>query len=240
MVSIPLQKYIAGCGVASRRQAERLISDGQVTVNGAVATLGVHVNPDTDEVRLGETPLKSDSKVYLVVNKPAGVLTTSDAESGRETIYSCVKGVKSRVFPVGRLGLEEEGAIILTNDGALSHRLLLAEYNVEGVYLAWVEGSVDEDTVVRCEQGVSLSDELNVRLKILVLYTGVRTTLVRLTIREGKRLSVRRVCAAVGHPVLEIRRIAFANVNVEGLKPGEWRWLTDEEIASLHRLTESV
>jgi 23S rRNA pseudouridine2605 synthase len=236
-VAIPLQKFLAGCGVASRREAERLIAAGQVTVNGDIAKLGVYVDPAVDVVKFRDQPLHTVNKTYLVLNKPSGVVTTTEDDKDRKTVLDCLNNVAARLFPVGRLGLEEEGAILITNDGELSYRLLQPDYNVEGIYLAWVEGAPDEVCVAKCEQGIVLSDDLTVRMKMLVLYTGVRTTLVRLTLREGKRTSVRRVCAMTGHPVLEIRRIAFAGVNVEGLKPGESRPLTLDELTSLRRLT---
>lgn len=206
-------------------------------MNGAVARLGAFVDPDRDEVKLRDCPLHATDKSYIVLNKPGGVVTTTDDDKSRRTVLDCLGPVKSRVFPVGRLGLDEEGAILLTNDGELAFRLLHPDYNVEGIYLAWVEGAPDDAVIAQCEQGIAVGDDIVVRMKMLPLYTGVRTTLVRLTLREGKKISVRRVCALAGHPVLEIRRIAFAGINIEGLRPGEYRNLTPEELMSIRRVT---
>jgi pseudouridine synthase len=231
-----LQKYLAACGVASRRACEKLIEDGRVTVNGAVAAVGTQVEPGLDDIRLDGRPVRNDEKVYVVLNKPEGAVTTAHDTHGRATVIDCLRGVPSRVFPVGRLDMDVEGALLLTNDGELAYRLTHPKFEVDKVYLARVRGCMETETAMELERGVRLEDGMTAPARCVILNTGHQSTLVRLTLREGRKREVKRMCAAVGHPVETLHRIAFGNVRVKGLRPGEWRYLTSQEIAGLRKL----
>lgn len=233
---IRLQKFLAECGIASRREAEKLVAAGRVHVNGALAKVGDSINPATDEVQFDGKPVTADGKVYILLNKPRGVITSVKDTHDRKTVLDCLNGISARVFPVGRLDLDVEGVLMLTNDGELAFRLTHPQFQVEKVYLAWVEGVMTTDTAVRLEEGVQLEDGVTAPASVVILHFGKRTTLIRLVLREGKKREVKRMCAAVGHPVRELQRISIGNVRGKGLKPGEWRYLNESEINGLRSL----
>lgn len=237
--AVRLQKFLAECGVASRRASEELIAEGRVAVNGVTARIGQTVTPGADRVTLdGAAVGVTEEKVYLLLNKPRNCVTTARDTHGRRTVLECVRGLNSRVFPVGRLDFDVEGALLLTNDGELAFRLMHPRFEVEKVYLAWVVGAVTPEAVRRLESGVRLEDGMTSPAKAAVLNGGPKTSLIRLTIHEGRKHEVKRMCAAVGHPVHALRRVEFAGLPVEGLRPGEWRCLTADEVARLRALTE--
>lgn len=231
-----LQQYLAACGVASRRACEVLIKEGRIAVNGKTAEIGASVDPSKDVITVDGKSLRADEKVYILLNKPRGVITTAKDTHARKTVLECLAGVKHRVFPVGRLDYDVEGALLLTNDGALAHRLTHPRYKIEKVYLAWVEGQMTPDSAIRLEKGVQLDDGPTAPAKVVILSVGAKLTLIQLTLTEGRKREVKRMCAKVGHPVRELQRIAIGCVKVKGLKPGDWRYLTDREVNALQKL----
>ena len=231
-----LQKFIAACGVASRRGAERMIESGRVTVNGATAHVGQVIDPDTDDVLCDGVRLCLDQKVYVVLNKPRGVVTTVKDTHDRRIVLDCLRGVKGRVFPVGRLDMDVDGVLLLTNDGDLAHRLTHPSYQIDKVYLASVQGSITDEAVSALEAGVMLEDGPASPAEVCVVRRENRWSLVRLTLREGRKREVKRMCAAVGHPVLKLSRIAVDGIRAEPLQPGEWRYLEEEEVDRLRHL----
>ncbi|MBI4558028.1 MAG: rRNA pseudouridine synthase [Candidatus Hydrogenedentes bacterium] len=234
---IRLQKFLAECGLASRRTAEQLVASGRVTVNGKTAQLGDSIDPTSDQVLFDGKPVSSEKKVYILLNKPPGVISSVRDTHHRKTVLDCLTGVHARVFPVGRLDLDVEGALLLTNDGELAYRLTHPRYQVDKVYLARVKGAMSPETAMRLEKGVVLEDGATAPAKARILNRGARDTLIQLTLREGRKREVKRMCESVGHPVWELRRVAIANVRVKGLKPGEWRRLSDSEVLKLRQLT---
>lgn len=235
---VRLQKYLADCGVASRRKCECIIQAGRVAVNDRIATIGDSVDPDVDVITLDHRPVVREKKFYVLLNKPEGTVTTVRDTHNRKTVLDSIQGVDARLFPVGRLDMDVSGALLLTNDGELGHRLAHPRYDVDKVYNAWVRGRVSDDTARQLEQGVELEDGRTAPAKVKVLKRTGDATLLRLTVHEGRKRLVKRMCAAVGHPVQRLRRIAMAGINVRDLMPGEWRHLTDEEISRLRRLTK--
>ena len=228
-----LQKYLAACGIASRRQCERLIEEGRVGLNGAVAALGDSVDEAKDAVTLDGCPLRLNDKVYIVFNKPQGVVTTAKDTHQRQTVLDCLDGVRARVFPVGRLDMDVEGALLLTNDGELAQRLMHPRYEVEKVYVASVEGRMSLETAQRLAQGVALDDGMTAPAEVRILERQADTTRIQLTLHEGRKREVKRMCAAVNHPIRHLRRVAVGDIKAAGLQPGEWRYLADDEVAAL-------
>ena len=232
-----LQQFMAACGVASRRASEEIIAAGRVTVNGTVATVGLSVEPGQDQIFIDGKPLHTDAKVYVLLNKPRGVITSAKDTHQRKTVLDCLQGLHTRVFPVGRLDYDVEGALLLTNDGELAYRLTHPKYHIEKIYHAWVQGRMTADTAIKLEKGVELEDGMTAPAKVLILTLGTQSTLVQLVLTEGRKREVKRMCAHVGHPVRELQRVAIGGVKVKGLKPGDWRHLTEIEVKSLHDLT---
>lgn len=236
---VRLQKYLAECGVASRRASERLIEAGRVTVNGAPAEVGASVDPQADTVCVDDQQVAAGDPVYIVLNKPEGAVTTASDTHGRRTVLDCVAGVKARVYPVGRLDMDVSGVLLLTNDGAMAHRLMHPSFQVSKVYLAWVTGRVDEEALHRLRRGVELEDgERTAPAQAHIVKQGPRNTELRLVLHEGKKREVKRMCAAVGHDVQRLRRISFAGIRAHNLRPGEWRYLTSSEIQHLMEITQ--
>ncbi|HUW60276.1 MAG TPA: pseudouridine synthase [Candidatus Bathyarchaeia archaeon] len=232
---VRLQKYLAECGVASRREAEKLILGGRVRVNGAVATIGQAVEPESDKIEVDGGPVSQQRLVYIVLNKPRDVVTTAKDTHGRKTVLDLVSGAGARVFPVGRLDMDVEGALLLTNDGELAHRLMHPKFEVEKMYLAWVSGGMTPETAERLAKGVELDDGLTAPAKINIIRQDRDATFIRLTLHEGRKREVKRMCEAVGHPVKTLRRIEFSGIDVSGMRVGEWRHLSRDEVESLRR-----
>lgn len=232
-----LQRYLAACGVASRRNAEKLIEAGLVEINGVKAELGASVDPEKDKVVCEGKPVRREGTIYLVLNKPKSTVTSVTDPQGRKTVMDCVDGLRERVFPVGRLDFDVEGALLLTNDGDLAYRLMHPKYEIEKVYLAVVWGQVTRDTIDSLAKGVMLDDGPSAPAKASIVNSRSNSTLLRLTLHEGRKREVKRMCATVGHPVRRLERISVAGVNVKGLRIGEWRYLTPAEVAALRKAT---
>ncbi len=231
---------MASCGVASRRASETIISAGRVTVNGQLATLGQSVNPSTDDVRVDGEPILTDDKVYIILNKPRFVVTTVKDTHGRKTVIHLVDDVPARVFPVGRLDYDVEGALLMTNDGDLAFRLTHPRYGIEKLYLVRVKGRVSKDTARELEKGVILEDGKTAPAKVKVLSAEDWASDFELTLTEGRKREVKRMCAHVGHPVLALERIAFAGITAKDLPHGKWRMLTPLEVTQLRKQTDSA
>jgi pseudouridine synthase len=234
-----LQKVLARAGFASRRGAEALMQDGRVTVNGEIVReLGTKADPAQDDIRVDGVRVKTAREhVYIVLNKPRGVVTTRRDPSGRPTVMDLVPGVAG-LFPVGRLDLTTEGLILLTNDGAFAERVAHPRFEVPRVYHAKVRGVPDAKTLARLRRGVRLKDELMVVDRARVIDVD-RNAWVEVALHEGKQHEVRRLLEAVGHPVSKLRRVSFGPVTLRNLAPGEHRALEPGEVAGLLRGDES-
>lgn len=232
-----LQKLIAAAGLGSRREAERWISAGRVTVNGEVAALGDGADPACDRIEVDGRPLRADErKYYVLLNKPVGYVTTLSDPEGRPVVTDLVKDVPARLHPVGRLDLTTEGLLLLTNDGELTHRLAHPRHEVEKTYLVRVRGALSPAARRQLAEGVVLEDGLTAPARVeKVRATGSHTWL-EITIREGRNRQVRRMCEAVGHPVSRLKRIRLAFLELGALPTGKYRLLTAAEVARLKRL----
>jgi 23S rRNA pseudouridine2605 synthase len=224
---VRLNAYLARAGVASRRKADDLIKAGRVTVNGEAGQLNTFVGAD-DRVEVDGELVAKQKLVYVLLHKPAGVVTTARDPQGRPTVVDLVAH-ESRVVPVGRLDVDTTGALLLTNDGELAHRLAHPRYGVEKVYEAEVEGEPDEDGLRRLREGVELEDGVTAPACARL----VAPARVELILHEGRNRQVKRMLDAVGHPVRALHRSRYANLKLDGLAPGEWRELTRDEIDEL-------
>jgi len=223
-----LNAYLARAGVASRRAADELIKAGRVTVNGEPGRLNTFVE-SRDRVEVDGKRVEAQPLAYVLLHKPAGVVTTASDPQGRPTVVSLVDH-SVRVVPVGRLDADTTGVLLLTNDGPLAHRLAHPRYGVEKVYEAEVEGEPDDDALRRLHEGVELDDGVTAPAKARLLAPSV----VELTLHEGRKHQVKRMLAAVGHPVTRLHRSRYAGLTVDGLEPGAWRQLTSAEQALLN------
>jgi len=224
-----LNAYLARAGVASRRKADELIKAGRVRVNGEPGQLNTFVQT-TDTVEVDGAPVAKQRLAHLLLHKPAGVVTTASDPQGRRTVVELVPG-EPRVVPVGRLDADTTGALLLTNDGPLSHRLAHPRYGVEKTYVAEVEGAPTKATIAKLEEGVDLDDGPTAPAKARL----IAKNRIELTIHEGRNRQVRRMLEAVGHPVLHLHRSTYAGLTLEGLEPGQWRELEPSEVRSLRR-----
>ena len=226
-----LQKVLARVGIGSRRVCEDLIAEGRVLVDGETAVLGRRVDPETALIEVDGAPVGvRPDLVHYVLNKPAGVVTTADDPQGRPTVVGLVPN-EPRVFPVGRLDVDTEGLLLLTNDGELAHRLTHPSYGVEKEYVAEVEGLPTRAVLRRLREGVELDDGPTAPARA----TLVDPSVVRLTIHEGRNRQVRRMCEAVGHSVVRLIRTRIGPLADRSLAPGAWRELTGDEVRSLQR-----
>ncbi len=225
-----LNRYLARAGVASRRGADELIKAGRVHVNGAVGELNTFVQA-SDVVEVDGARVGKQALAHVLLHKPLGVVTTASDPQGRPTVVDLV-GHDSRVVPVGRLDVDTSGALLLTNDGDLAHRLAHPRYGVDKTYVADVEGEPSDDVIRRLAEGVELEDGLTAPAR--VRRTG--RSRLELVLHEGRNRQVRRMCEAVGHPVRRLRRTGYAGLDVQGVAPGEWRELGGDEVAALRRL----
>ncbi|ACX52400.1 pseudouridine synthase [Ammonifex degensii KC4] len=232
-----LQKVLARAGIASRRKAEELIVAGRVKVNGQVVDkLGVKVDPERDSIEVDGKPVKLPERlVYLAFHKPRGVVTTLHDPQGRPKVADFLKGIKERVFPVGRLDYDSEGLLLLTNDGELAHRLLHPRFHVPKTYLVWVKGEVGKEKLNLLRRGIKLEDGPTLPAEVRVLRRARGETVLQLTIREGRKRQIRRMLKALGCEVLRLKRVAVGPVRLGPLRPGEYRHLTPREVDSLRK-----
>ncbi|HOB82753.1 MAG TPA: pseudouridine synthase [Peptococcaceae bacterium] len=230
-----LQKYLARCGVASRRRAEEMIKQGLVKLNGQVVReMGIQLEPEKDIVEVnGQVVTPKEQKVYLLLNKPVRVVTTLDDPQGRTKVTDFLHGIKERVFPVGRLDYMTEGLLLLTNDGELAYRLTHPRFQIAKTYLVGVRGAMSGEKVAQLAKGVELEDGLTQPAQVKVLKQTKAATLMEITIKEGRNRQIRRMCEKIGHPVQSLKRIAFGNLVLGNLAPGQYRPLSKTEIVRL-------
>ena len=232
-----LNKVLARAGVASRRGADRLIAEGRVTVNGAVVRrLGSCVDPRNDAIKVDgrSIPRAARAHTYLALNKPRGFVTTLSDPQGRPTVRDLLRGVRGRVFPIGRLDLNSEGLLLFTDDGDLAVGLMSPASGVPKTYAVKVQGRVGAQELARLSRGVRLDGRMTLPARVALLRAGDNSWL-EVTIVEGRKHQVRRMLLAVGHPVLKLRRVCYDGVELGALPRGKWRRLTPSEVERLRR-----
>lgn len=229
MTDVRLQKFLAECGVGSRRKMEQFIKEGRVRVNGQVVTeLGRKVNPDSDKVEVNRRPVHAAPKGILLLNKPRGVVSTLSDPEGRRSVADYLTKHYQSYFPVGRLDWDSTGLMVLTNDGEMAERLMHPRYEFERVYHARVEGSVSMDLLAKLGRGIRLSDGM-VKAEALVLKNDENSTWVEIKIREGRNRVVRRLFDKLGHPVMKLKRMVYGPFKLGRLQVGQMRVLTRKE-----------
>jgi 23S rRNA pseudouridine2605 synthase len=227
-----LQKVLAKAGVASRRRAEELIRQGKVRVDGRIVTeMGTKVDPETQNIECEGVALVSrEEKVYILLHKPTGYLSTVDDPKGRPIVTDLLKNIKERVYPVGRLDLNTEGALLLTNDGELSQKILHPSHEVNKTYVAKVKGVPGRKKLDALSKGIELEGRKTWPASIKVLKTEAQSTVIQIIIHEGRKRQVRKMFEAIGHPVLALKRTAYGQLELGGLGPGKYRFLTPPDI----------
>lgn len=229
-----INKYIAQAGIASRRKADELILNGNVKINGAVMKEPGYDVAETDKVEVNGRLIQSHQKpVYLLLNKPMGVITSVEDEQDRDTVMDLVKDVDARLFPVGRLDYNTTGALIMTNDGDLTYRITHPKHELDKTYRAVVKGIISKEKLAKLRNGVDIGGFVTSKAKVRIVKGTQHSTVVEISIHEGKNRQVRKMFAAVGNPVQSLERIAIGKIRLGHLKEGHYRKLTREEVEYL-------
>lgn len=233
-----LQKYMARCGVASRRKCEEMIKKGLVVVNGElVRDMGVKIDPNRDIVYVeGKRIGMEENHVYIMLNKPRGYITTVKDQYNRPTVMDLIRGIPERIYPVGRLDYESEGLLLLTNDGKMAFYLTHPRYQIDKEYIVRVEGFPKTEDIDKLRRGIDIGGFVTSPAQVDVISRTKRTTLLKIIIREGKNRQVRRMFDAIGHTVVYLKRVRIGNIKLGNLEAGKWRYLTSKELEGLRDL----
>ena len=234
-----LQKYLAHAGIGSRRKCEELIQNGLVKVNGNIVnTLGIKIDPTKDTIKVRDkVVLQKEDKVYILLNKPEGYVTTVKDTHGRLTVIDLIKDVNARLYPVGRLDYDTEGLLLLTNDGQLAYGLTHPKHKVLKVYEALVKGIPDHIDLEKLEKGIILEDGITAPANIKVLEVYEPNSLIEISIHEGRNRQVRRMFEAINHPVLKLKRTQMGPLSLNNIAKGKYRNLSKAEIENLKKIT---
>jgi 23S rRNA pseudouridine2605 synthase len=232
-----LQKYMAECGIASRRKCEEIILSGRVKVNeNIIKELGYKINRDEDTVSVDDRIIElEEKKLYIALNKPIGYVSTVKDERGRNTLLDLVK-VKERIYPIGRLDYDTSGLILLTNDGDIYNRVIHPRQVVNKTYIARIEGIPDEKEIKRFRSGIDIGGYITSSAEFNILTADSKSATVEIIIHEGKNRQIRRMCEAINHPVIELKRIVVGNIKLGDLEVKQWRYLSDKEVSYLKSL----
>lgn len=236
-----LQKYMAKCGIASRRKCEEIILDGKIKVNGLVITeVGTKINPEKDIVKYNDNVIKvEEKKVYIMLNKPEGYITSVKDEKGRKTILDIVD-VEERIYPIGRLDYDSSGLLILTNDGSIYNNLIHPRVSIKKTYIAICKGKFSESDIKQFKNGIDIGGYITAQANIEVISEEIKfnkkkncneiLSTVEISIHEGKNRQIRRMCSSLNHEVVSLKRVSIGNIKLGYLKKGEWRPLTNSEL----------
>ena len=236
---IRLQKHLAECGVASRRKAEELIEAGKVKINGHIAEIGAKVDPKRDKVTVrGKAVVPVNEKVYIMLNKPRGFVTTMSDELGRKTVSDLVADAGNRIFPVGRLDRDSEGLLIMTNDGDFANKLTHPSSHVNKTYRVTVKGVAEEEQLLKMKEGIVLDGRKTLPCDCFVAERKPDRTVLIFVLNEGRNRQIRRMCEEVGLEVLRLKRTEIAGVKLGMLPQGKWRPLNEREMRRLTSITQ--
>lgn len=233
-----LQKFIAMAGITSRRKAEELILEGRVKVNGIVVEeLGTKIDPDKDIVLVDNKRIESvESKIYIILNKPEGYVTSLKDTHNSKVVLDLVKDIKERIFPVGRLDKDTSGLLIMTNDGDLAYKLTHPKHEVWKKYIALVKGHPDSNKLEMLRNGINIDGRMTSKAYVKLIKKNTRSTLLEISIHEGRNRQVRKMCEHIGHPVINLKRVSIGNIKLNGLEKGKWRYLSEKEIEYLKNI----
>lgn len=236
---IRLQKHLSECGIASRRKAEELIAAGKVKINGHIAEIGSKVDPKRDKVTVrGKAVVPVNEKVYIMLNKPRGFVTTMSDELGRKTVSDLVSDAGNRIFPVGRLDRDSEGLLIMTNDGDFANKLTHPSSHVNKTYRVTVKGAAEEEQLLKMKEGILLDGRKTLPCDCFVAERKPDRTVLIFVLNEGRNRQIRRMCEAVGLEVLRLKRTEIAGVKLGMLPQGKWRPLNEREMRRLTNITQ--
>jgi 23S rRNA pseudouridine2605 synthase len=231
---IRIQRLLSQAGIASRREAEKLIQEGRVTVNGnKVFKLGTKVEPDQDKIKVDNKLVSLPKKTYIILNKPKRCITSVHDPQGRPVITDLLPELGKRVFPVGRLDYDTEGLILLTNDGDLAQKLQHPKYEIPRTYLVKIKGKLESADLMSLAKGIKLEDGFILPAKVKVIKKGNNNSWVEITVNEGRNHLVKRMFARLGFPVLKLMRIRFDGLTLQKLPPGHYRFLNHREVTKL-------
>lgn len=237
MEEIRIQKFISDCGVLSRRAAEKEIEAGHVTVNGKRALIGQKIDPVHDKVKVGGKPCRrTEEKVYVILNKPRGYVTTMSDEKGRKCIPELMKELPERVYPCGRLDMESEGLLLLTNDGTVADKLMHPRNHLEKIYHVKVRTEIAPEVITRLNEPMVIDGYKIKPVTVALIAKKDGATTLRFTLSEGRNRQIRKMCEQVGLEVMRLRRIAVGELNIGTLRPGQWRFLNHSETEYLKNL----
>ena len=230
-----LEKFLAKTGVASRRHAKQMISAGRVSVNGQrVLIPGTHIDPGVDKIELAGKPISLErKKVYILLNKPAGYLSTVRDEQNRPTVLDLIPNPSVRLYPIGRLDRDTEGLLLLTNDGEFAHRIMHPRYHVDKVYVAWVFGHPSKESLEKLCSGIKLDDGVTAPAKVNVIEKTKAQTCLEITIHEGRKRQIKRMCRATGHEIRRLKRVQVGPLKLGNLPVGKHRHLSQQEVEKL-------
>lgn len=236
-VMIRLQKYLAQCGIASRRKSEAIITAGRVSVDGKIVTgMGLKINPEIQKVMVDNKLVEPENtKIYILLNKPVGYVTTLSDPQGRPIVTDLVQSAEERLFPVGRLDLDTEGALILTNDGQFAQKIQHPSHSVTKTYEALVSGFPSSAVLKTLEKGIDLDGKKTAPANFSLISKKKHSSLLKITLHEGRKRQIRRMCAAAGHPVITLKRIAYGSLFLGKLPKGSYRSLTPKDLKKIFK-----
>ncbi|KNF07436.1 pseudouridine synthase [Gottschalkia purinilytica] len=233
-----LQKFMAQCGVASRRKSEELILQGKVKVNGIVINeLGFKIDPINDNVMVNNRKIEIEkNKVYIALNKPTGYVTTLSDELGRKKVIDLVKNINERIYPIGRLDYDTSGLLLLTNDGELAYKLTHPKHEITKRYVADIKGIPTREELRKFKSGLNIDGYITAEANIKILNSNKDSSTVEIEIHEGRNRQVRKMCDKIGHPVITLKRVSIGSIKLKDLRLGKWRFLTEQEIEYLKEI----
>ena len=238
MEEMRLQKYVSDCGLMSRRAAEKEIEKGHFKINGIVAKIGDKINPEIDNIEYNGKALKGgDKKVYVMLYKPRGYVTTMSDEEGRKCIPELLKDIPQRVYPCGRLDMDSEGLLILTNDGEVANKLMHPKHHVEKIYHVKIKGEIEPEKLLELNSPMIIDDYKIKPVKVTIIERKEGNTILKFVLSEGRNRQIRKMCENCNLTITRLKRVAVGNLTIGMLKPGQWKYMNYNEIGILKNMS---